>query len=56
MAQFTIRLPPGPKTEAEDLFEQLKDTIEQTSAQEIKGNHWILVVTWRLVDRQALLK
>ena len=56
VARFPIRLPPGPKTEAEDLFGQLKGTIERLKAREMKRNHWILAATWQLVDCQAQLK
>ena len=56
VAKFPIRLPPGPKTEAEDLFEQLKDTLEKPSAREHNQNSWISAATWRLIDRRAQLK
>ena len=55
-AKFRIKLLPGPKTEGEELFEELRATIERPLARENSKNSWISASTWKLVDTRAQLK
>ena len=56
VTNFPIRLPIRPKTEPEDLFEELKATSEKPSARKYKQNSWVSDTTWALVDYPVQLK
>ena len=55
--RFPVRLPKkGPRTHAEQIFEELKATCEPTPSRERVENSWIQPDTWRLIDARAALR
>ena len=46
----------GPRTHAEQIFEELKATCEPTPSRERVENSWIQPDTWRLIDARAALR
>ena len=57
VARFPLRVPKvGPLPEHEQMFEELKATIEKPKARARPSNNWISSDTWALVDRRAALR
>jgi len=55
-ARFPVQLPRfGPRTEQEEMFEELKAECERPHPRERPANEWISARTWKLVDRGAVL-
>ena len=53
--RFPLQLAPGPRTELESLFEELKATVEIPKPRERKENEWVSERTWALIDHRAQL-
>ena len=55
--RFPVRLPKkGPRTHAEQIFEELKATCKPTPSRERAENSWIQPDTWQLIDARAALR
>ena len=54
--RFPLRLPVGPRTQMEAVFEELKASVEVPPPRQRPANRWISDRTWNLVDRRAQLR
>lgn len=54
--KLPLRLGPGPRTELETAFEDLKATCEPPPPRKREANAWISDATWGLIDQRAALR